>query len=131
MYQRVLLAYDGSIEGRTALREGALLARRYGAAVFVLSVIREAAGTQLGEGVGGGGVAQQQGEYERVLQEGMARLAEVGFQASGKLVIGEPAREIAAYAEEVRADLVVVGAHGRLPERSHPLQPVGLPERHR
>ena len=109
MYQRILLAYDGSIEGRTALREGALLARRYGAQVFVLSVIREAAGTKLGEGVGGGGIAQQQVEYERVLQEGMERLAALGFQASGKLVIGEPAREIAAYAEQVKADLVVVG----------------------
>ena len=109
MYQRILLAYDGSIEGRTALREGALLARRYGAQVFVLSVIREAAGTKLGEGVGGAGVAQQQVEYEQVLQEGMARLIALGFQASGKLVIGEPAREIGAYAEQVRADLVVVG----------------------
>jgi membrane fusion protein, multidrug efflux system len=109
VYQRVLLAYDGSIEGRTALREGALLARRYGAQVFVLSVIREAAGTKLGEGVGGGGVAQQRVDYERVLQEGMERLAALGFQASGKLVIGEPAREIAAYAEQVGADLVVVG----------------------
>ncbi|MGH8171434.1 MAG: universal stress protein, partial [Steroidobacteraceae bacterium] len=109
MYQRMLLAYDGSIEGRTALREGALLARRHGAQVFVLSVIREAAGTKLGEGVGGGGVAQQLVEYDRVLQEGMARLAALGFQASGKLVIGEPAREIAAYAEQVNADLVVVG----------------------
>lgn len=109
MYQRVLLAYDGSIEGRTALREGALLARRYGAQVFVLSVIREAAGTKLGEGVGGGGIAQQQVDYERVLQQGMERLAALGFQASGKLVIGEPAREIAAYAEQVQADLVVVG----------------------
>ncbi|HEX8757840.1 MAG TPA: universal stress protein [Steroidobacteraceae bacterium] len=109
MYQRILLAYDGSIEGRTALREGALLARRYGAQVFVLSVIREAAGTKLGEGVGGGGIAQQRGDYERVLQEGMARLAALGFEASGKLVIGEPAREIAAYAEQVNADLVVVG----------------------
>ncbi len=109
MYQRILLAYDGSIEGRTALREGALLARRYGAQVFVLSVIPEGAGAKLGEGVGGGGVAQQRVEYERVLQEGMARLAALGFEASGKLVIGEPAREIAAYAELVQADLVVVG----------------------
>ncbi|MGH8302770.1 MAG: universal stress protein, partial [Steroidobacteraceae bacterium] len=107
--QRMLLAYDGSIEGRTALREGALLARRHGAQVFVLSVIREVAGTKLGEGVGGGGVAQQRVEYERVLQEGMARLAALDFQPSGKLVIGEPAREIAAYAEQVKADLVVVG----------------------
>jgi membrane fusion protein, multidrug efflux system len=109
VYQRILLAYDGSIEGRTALREGALLARRYDARVFVLSVIPEAAGTKLGEGVGGGGVAQQRGGYERVLEEGMARLETLGFQASGKLVIGEPAREIAAYAEQVQADLVVVG----------------------
>jgi membrane fusion protein, multidrug efflux system len=109
VYQRILLAYDGTLEGRTALREGALLARRYGAQVFVLSVIREAAGTKLGEGVGGGGVAQQRVDYERVLQEGMARLAALGFQASGKLVIGEAAREIGAYAEQVRADLVVVG----------------------
>ena len=109
VYQRILLAYDGSIEGRTALREGALLARRFGAQVFVLSVIREAAGTKLGEGVGGGGIAQQRVEYERVLEEGMARLAALGFQASGKLVIGEAAREIAAYAEQVKADLVVVG----------------------
>jgi membrane fusion protein (multidrug efflux system) len=109
VYQRIVLAYDGSIEGRTALREGALLARRYGAQVFVLSVIREAAGTKLGEGVGGGGIAQQRVEYERVLEEGMARLAALGFQAAGKLVIGEPAREIAAYAEQLKADLVVVG----------------------
>ena len=109
MYQRILLAYDGSIEGRTALREGALLARRFGAQVFVLSVIREAAGTKLGEGVGGGGVAQQREDYDRVLREGMARLAALGFEASGKLVIGEPAREIGAYAEQVKADLVVVG----------------------
>jgi membrane fusion protein, multidrug efflux system len=109
VYQRILLAYDGSIEGRTALREGALLARRFNAQVFVLSVIREAAGTKLGEGVGGGGVAQQQEDYERVLQEGMARLAALGFHATGKLAIGEPAREIGAYAEQVKADLVVVG----------------------
>ncbi|MGH8295806.1 MAG: universal stress protein [Steroidobacteraceae bacterium] len=109
MYQRILLAYDGSIEGRTALREGALVARRYGAQVFVLSVIWEAAGTQLGEGVGGGGIAQQGVDYAHVLEEGMARLAALGFEASGKLVIGEAAREIAAYAEQVNADLVVVG----------------------
>ena len=39
MYKRVLLAYDGSVEGRTALPEGALLARQCGAEVFLLSVL--------------------------------------------------------------------------------------------
>jgi hypothetical protein len=28
MYERILLAYDGSVEGRTALREGGLPARQ-------------------------------------------------------------------------------------------------------
>jgi nucleotide-binding universal stress UspA family protein len=39
MYKRIVLAYDGSVEGRTALREGALLARQYGAEVFLLAVL--------------------------------------------------------------------------------------------
>jgi hypothetical protein len=41
MYKRSLLAYEGSAEGRTALREGALLARQCGAKVFLLSVLAD------------------------------------------------------------------------------------------
>ena len=41
MYKRILLAYDGSVEDRTALREGALLARQCGAQVFLLSVLAD------------------------------------------------------------------------------------------
>jgi hypothetical protein len=36
MYTKVLLAYDGSIEGRRALREGAKLAQLCRAEVFLL-----------------------------------------------------------------------------------------------
>ena len=39
MYKRVLLAYDGSIEGRRALREGAKLAQLCHADVFLLAVV--------------------------------------------------------------------------------------------
>jgi nucleotide-binding universal stress UspA family protein len=41
MYKRILLAYDGSVEGRTALREGALLAKQCGAEVFLLSILTD------------------------------------------------------------------------------------------
>ena len=41
MYKRILLAYDGSVEGRTALREGAPLARQCRAKVFLLSVLAD------------------------------------------------------------------------------------------
>jgi nucleotide-binding universal stress UspA family protein len=41
MYKRILLACDGSVEGRTALREGALLGRQCGAKVLLLSVLAD------------------------------------------------------------------------------------------
>ena len=39
MYKKVLLAYDGSVEGRRALREGAKLAQLCRADVFLLAVV--------------------------------------------------------------------------------------------
>jgi nucleotide-binding universal stress UspA family protein len=46
MYKRVLLAYDGSIEGRRALREGAKLAQLCDAEVFLLAVVETAPASQ-------------------------------------------------------------------------------------
>src|ERR1700686_1481414 len=39
MYKKVLLAYDGSIEGRRSLREGAKLAQLCCSEVFLLAVV--------------------------------------------------------------------------------------------
>ena len=109
MFRRILLAYDGSLEGAVALREGALLAKKCSARVFILSVIPESAGVHIAGGVHGGVFAHQMTTYEAVLQRGIVRLKQLGFEPTGKLVNGEPTREIGKYAKEVRADLVVVG----------------------
>lgn len=37
MYRKILLAYDGSVEGRRALREGAALALKCGSDVFLFA----------------------------------------------------------------------------------------------
>ena len=103
MYQRVLLAYDGSREGRKALREGALLARRCDARVFLLCVVPESAGVLIGEAAYAGAVAQAQDTYVGLFDEAMARLKELGFAPEGKVVTGEPAPQIAGYAREVGA----------------------------
>jgi nucleotide-binding universal stress UspA family protein len=47
LYKKVLLAYDGSIEGRLALREGAQLAQFCGADVFLLAVVEPSFGATL------------------------------------------------------------------------------------
>jgi nucleotide-binding universal stress UspA family protein len=112
MYQRILLAYDGSVEGRKALREGALVAKRFGAEVFLLSVIAETPGLQLAEAAYAGAVAHQQESQRAILEEGAERLAQLGFKPIAKLARGQPVQVISAYAREIQADLVVV-AHKR------------------
>ena len=108
MYARILLAYDGSPEGRAALREGALLAKHCGAQVFLLSVVAETPGVRMAEGVHAGAVAQQMQTYKDVLQGGVDRLRALGMEATAELVTGEPAQAIGAYATRIQADLVVV-----------------------
>ena len=109
MYKRVLLAYDGSVEGRTALREGALLAQTCGAQVYLLSVIAEITGLMLADGYYPGASAQAEDAFVGVLNEGVERLKQLGFNPVAKLVRGEPAVEIGNFAREIEADLVVVG----------------------
>ncbi|HEY6456756.1 MAG TPA: HlyD family efflux transporter periplasmic adaptor subunit [Steroidobacteraceae bacterium] len=109
MYKRILLAYDGTLPGRTALREGALLAKQCHAQVFLLSVVAQSPGTRLAEGVGGGGVSHLDRSYRDILDDGISRLKRLGFEPQAHLAVGAPAREIGAYAAKISADLVVVG----------------------
>lgn len=113
MYQRILLAYDGSREGLIALREGALLAQRCGARVFLLSVLPETGGARVAEAVYGGVVAQQVDSYKALLARGEAVLKQLGLTPVTRLVIGEPAPQIGAFAKEIAADLVVLGHRRR------------------
>lgn len=113
MYKKVLLAYDGSLEGAVALREGAILAKRCGAEVFLLSVVPHLAGLQVAEGVHGGVVAHELDRYREVLARGVDRLQKLGFKPVSKLAVGDPARVIGEFAKEVGADLVVVGHRKR------------------
>ena len=109
MYQKVLLAYDGSIEGRRALREGARIAQLCGAEVFLLAVAEVSAGT-VGMEVGFVMPITEQVEiYNKILAEGVERLKAMGFSPTAKLSTGEAGREIAKVAAEIGASLVVVG----------------------
>jgi nucleotide-binding universal stress UspA family protein len=109
VYRRIILAYDGSAEGAAALREGALLASQCKAQVFVLSVIPQTAGVCTVESVHPGVVVGQLEPYRALLARGLARLKRLGLKPIGRLVVGEPAKEISALAMEVKADLVVLG----------------------
>jgi nucleotide-binding universal stress UspA family protein len=113
MYARVLLAYDGTLEGGVALREGAILARRCGAKVFLLSVVNDGGGVRVADGEFAGVMADLTARSHEVLDRGVARLTALGMTPTARLMVGDPAKVIGAYAQEVNADLVVVGHHKR------------------
>ena len=109
MYKKVLLAYDGSIEGRRALREGAKLAQFCGAEVFLLAVVEISSGSVTLEGGFAIPVEEQIGTYKAILAEGVERLKAIGFSPTARLGMGAAGQEIAGVAEEIGANLVVVG----------------------
>jgi nucleotide-binding universal stress UspA family protein len=109
MYKKVLLAYDGSIEGRRALREGAKLAQLCGAEVFLLAVVETASSVATLEGGVVIPIDEQIGAYKAILAEGVERLKAMGFSPTARLGIGDAGQVITEVAHEIDANLVVVG----------------------
>jgi nucleotide-binding universal stress UspA family protein len=108
MYKKVLLAYDGSVEGRRALREGAKLAQLCGAEVSLLAVV-EVSTIMTPEAGLTIPIEDQMANYKAILAEGVKRLKELGFSPTSKLEMGDAGQKIAEIAEEIGAQLVVVG----------------------
>src|SRR5258708_17402555 len=108
LYKKVLLAYDGAVEGRLALREGGKLAQYRGAEVFLLAVVEPSFGATLEGGVMVP-IDDQIATYKAILEEGVKRLQAIGFSPTARLGMGAAGQEIAGVAEEIGANLVVAG----------------------
>ena len=109
-YRKILLAYDGSQEGKRALLEAADLASFLQAETHLLAVATMPPSLFLTEGF----VPEELLEEEKkrsqgVLDEGIRNLRDRGFTAQGHLAVGEPVEEICRLAKSVGADLIVVG----------------------
>jgi nucleotide-binding universal stress UspA family protein len=109
MYRKVLLAYDGSVDGRLALCEGATLARLCQGDVFLLAVVNPSTSIIMAENAVPGAVQLLGRAYGEVLAEGVQQLQAMGFHPTARLEFGDPADQIAAVAGEIGADLVIVG----------------------
>ena len=109
-YQRILLAYNGSKEGRRALLETADLASFLNAEAHLLAVASMPPSLFLTEGfVPEELLEEEKKRTQSVLDEGIRTLRDRGFKASGHLAVGEPVEEICRLAKALRTDLIVVG----------------------
>jgi len=116
MYARVLLCYDGTQEGRRALRQGADVVLAMKSEAFLLAVKPSLVTSSIPDGVTPGLVECEEREAQKLLDEGVEWLRERGVKAEGALEFGNAVECIAEAAERTRADLIVVGhkARGRL-----------------
>jgi nucleotide-binding universal stress UspA family protein len=110
---RILIAVDGSTASDAALRSGLEIADAEGAAVVLVHVCPA---TEIFPVTMYGATARVPHEPNALdvaaLESALAVAEEVGVAATTKLLVGNPADEIVAYADSLGADLIVVGSRG-------------------
>ena len=116
MYRRVLLCYDGTREGRRALRQGADVVMATKAEAYLLAVCPAMVSAAIPDAVTPELVRCDERAAEALLEEGVQWLHEHGVKAEGALEFGRAVDCIAETAERIGADLIVLGhkTRGRL-----------------
>lgn len=112
-YKHILAGIDLSSEATLVIERAAHLAKQYGATVSVVHVIEP-----LSYAYGGDLPLDFSGIQEEIQRQAQSRMEAVGQQFSiaasqRHIVTGRPEREIHRLAQQLNADLVVVGTHGR------------------
>jgi nucleotide-binding universal stress UspA family protein len=109
MFDRILLAYDGSQGARAALARTCELVRE-GAEVHVLAVGRI---PEYAETMGEVEEAKEQADryYVKALEEGLEGLRRAGVRPIVHVEYGKPGEVIVRVAEGIAADLVVIGTN--------------------
>lgn len=112
MYSKIVIAYDGTDAGKVALRHGLLLAEAGRTGVTILGIVVTSGGLLLDPAVVSRDLIDaEQGLLREALAAAVHDAARLGVKAATVLRDGDAAHEIAAFAHETGADLVVVG-HG-------------------
>lgn len=111
MYNRILLAYDGTETGQQALLDCKDLAQWSHAELWLIAVMPSAMSVFALDGgiISPELVNSDRAGYQAILADGLRRLSEAGFTAQGELLVGESVHEITQFASKVNANLIVVG----------------------
>lgn len=122
MYKKILIATDGSELAGRALEHGLQLAKLVGAEVTILTVTEPAAVVGAGYASIAGTmidpmpelIQAQEDAAKQVLSIAQTAAQTAGVSVKTRLIDNSfPAEGIVAAAEEISADLIVMGSHGR------------------
>jgi len=113
MYRKILLCYDGTAEGRRALREGAELASAMHTQTYLLAICRSMLAAAAPEAVTPALAGCEEDLARVLLEDGVARLRARGLEAQGELAIGDPLQLIPDAARRHAVDLIVLSHRRR------------------
>lgn len=110
LFNKILMAYNGSHEGKRALLACSDIVTFTKAETHLLAVAGMPSSMFLTEGFLPEELLEEEKKRAReVLDEGVAQLQRGGFAVIGHLAVGEPVEEICRLAAEIGADLIVIG----------------------
>jgi nucleotide-binding universal stress UspA family protein len=108
--EKILVAYDGTREGRTGLFQFTETVALKTAEIHLLAVVAMPTSALLSDGLIPDAVMNgEKQRSEEIVREGVQLLAERGYRATPHLAYGDPTQEIVRMATELPADLIVVG----------------------
>jgi len=110
MYQKILVAYDGSSFSDVALHQGRDLAQLCKAELHLVGIVATTGYSAMAEGVGGIDIwGMERSALEVALDDAVRDLSAHGLKPTTSIREGIPSNEIAECAAELGADLVVIG----------------------
>ena len=112
MFKKLIVGMDFSALGEKAARTAVALAAGLGAEVVLVHVVAsQGRGKNLEDA--GASLAEVRPGIEQQLKETCARFAAGGARIDWGVVDGDPAEQLATFAERWNGDLLVAGSHGR------------------
>ena len=114
-YKKIVLAYDFSDSGRRALERAVSMAGLFDASLHLVHVVEYMVPMDTSFGSVSPFEVDLTDELVKAAKIRMAHVVEKiqGLKAHWRVELGSPKVEIIRVAEEIKADLIVVGSHGR------------------
>ena len=112
MFERILLAVDGSEHALHATKKAAELARVMKPKELRVVVVYDPIPIYLGEPNMQIAITSRKGEAESILEKAVAEIGEVPCEVHSGILEGNPAEAIIEVATNRKSDLIVMGSRG-------------------
>ena len=110
MYRNIVLAYDGSKFSNKALQEAVLMAKSSGGNLLILSVVDI---TEEFESEAPGLTDRMTEKLLRLTQKALEKAVKAKIKARMEVHVGDAYEMIVGVAKKKKADIIVMGSHGR------------------